>query len=421
MNGPVPRVRGRFLYGVEDGADLAGRVRSLLRPIGSRYHLGMPSGFSVSSAVCLAGLLVASFAAAVGDDESASVCCAPGVHRHTRVLDVEAQGNTCAMVASTEGMVWIPPGAFTMGWDGPEGRHDERPSHRVHVDGFWIDRTEVTNAQFRAFVEATGYVTTAERAVDWEEIKAQLPPGTLKPPDEMLQPGSLVFTPPDHAVDLGHYEQWWSWVRGTSWRHPEGPGSDLEGKDDYPVVHVSWDDAAAYARWAGKRLPTEAEWERAARRRHDGARFAWGDELRPGSAHMANIWQGDFPYRDTGEDGFRGVAPVGSFPADGSGLYDMAGNVWEWTADQFHPDAYRARLAAPDAGSRCDNPTGPEATADPRNPLSRDSRVQKGGSFLCHVSYCESYRPSAKMASPRDSAMSHLGFRCVSDAAQLNE
>lgn len=317
---------------------------------------------------------------------------------------------------STEGMVWIPAGEFTMGWDGPEGRYDERPAHRVRVDGFWIDATEVTNAQFAAFVEATGYVTTAERAPEWDALKKQLPPGAPAPPPEALVPGSLVFTPPDHPVSLNDYSQWWTWTPGASWRAPEGPGSTIEGRDRHPVVHVSWDDAVAYAEWAGKRLPTEAEWERAARFGRDGARFAWGDELSPDGALMANIWQGSFPYRNTEEDGYARAAPVASFPPNGAGLYDMAGNVWEWTADQFHPDAYNQRLRALEPGACCSNPTGPDRTADPRNPYAPVSRVQKGGSYLCHASYCESYRPSAKMASPPDSGLGHLGFRCVADA-----
>ncbi|WP_428388501.1 formylglycine-generating enzyme family protein [Mucisphaera sp.] len=329
-------------------------------------------------------------------------------------------GDTGAGVEAPEGMVWVPGGRFTMGWDGPEGRYDERPAHEVEVSGFWIDRTEVTNAQFAAFVEATGYVTTAERPVDWEEIKKQLPEGTPKPSDEVLEPGSLVFTPPDRSVDLNAYWQWWTWTHGASWRHPEGPGSTIEGREDYPVVHVSWDDAVAYAAWAGKRLPTEAEWERAARFGSDGQRFVWGSELSPGGEQMANIWQGTFPHRNTGEDGFVGAAPVGRFPANELGLYDMAGNVWEWTSDQFRPDAYQRRLAALEAGGCCADPTGPETTMDPRNPHSEDSRVQKGGSFLCHASYCESYRPSAKMASPPDTGMSHLGFRCVVSGAGLD-
>lgn len=302
-----------------------------------------------------------------------------------------------------------------MGWDGPEGRFDERPAHNVHVDGFWIDTTEVTNAQFRVFVEATGYITTAEQPVDWEQIKHQLPPGTPKPPSDQLLPGSLVFTPPDHGVDLRDYTQWWTWTSGACWRHPTGPGSTVHELEDHPVVHVSWDDAQAYAAWAGKRLPTEAEWERAARYAHDGERFVWGDSLTPSGEHMANIWQGEYPHDNTTEDGFEDAAPVKSYPPNALGLYDMAGNVWEWTSDRFRPDTYvkRAEQIAP--GGCCANPTGPDTTADPRNPYASDSRVQKGGSFLCHASYCESYRPSAKMASPPDTGMSHLGFRCVSD------
>ncbi|UCD74155.1 MAG: formylglycine-generating enzyme family protein [Phycisphaerales bacterium] len=318
-----------------------------------------------------------------------------------------------AQRSAPPGMVWVPAGEFTMGWDGPEGRPDERPAHRVHVDGFWIDATEVTNAQFRAFVNATGYLTTAERPVNWEEMKKQLPPGTPKPAEEVLAPGSLVFTPPDHAVDLRDFSQWWTWMHGADWRHPEGPGSSIEGRDDHPVVHVSWQDAVAYCRWARKRLPTEAEWERAARFGHDGHRYIWGDELTPDGRHMANIWQGTFPHRNTGNDGYPRAAPVKSFPPTELGLYDMAGNVWEWTADQFRPDTYVRRVSEMGEGGCCTNPTGPTTTVDPRNPYASDSRVHKGGSFLCHADYCSSYRPSAKMATPPDTGMSHLGFRCV--------
>ena len=311
------------------------------------------------------------------------------------------------------GMVWVPSGEFTMGWDGPEARFDEKPAHRVRVDGFWMDATEVTNAQFRAFVEATGYLTTAERPVDWEKMKAQVPPGTPRPSDEVLQPGALVFTPPDHAVDLRDFSRWWTWTHGANWCHPKGPGSSIVGNDDHPVVHVSWEDAVAYCEWAGKRLPTEAEWEHAARYGQDAQRYTWGPELSPDGKHMANIWQGTFPHDNTNGDGFVGVAPVKSFPPTVLGLYDMAGNVWEWTADQFHPGEYARRVEALKGETCCVNPTGPVTTADPRNPYAPDSRVHKGGSFLCHADYCESYRPSAKMAAPPDNGMSHLGFRCV--------
>lgn len=337
------------------------------------------------------------------------------------ILALLALSSGTPALAGPPAMVWVPAGEFTMGWDGPEGRPDERPAHRVRVDGFWIDTTEVTNAQFRAFVEATGYVTTAERPIDWDELKKQLPPGTPKPPDDVLEPGSLVFTPPDHAVDLNDYSRWWSWTHGADWRHPDGPGSSIEGKDDLPVVHVSWDDAQAYCAWAGKRLPTEAEWERAARYGRDGAPYIWGDELEPDGTHMANIWQGAFPHDNTGEDGFERIAPVAQFPPSELGLFDLGGNVWEWTEDRFRPDTYGERVRALGEDSVAVNPTGPDSTADPRNPYAPDSRVQKGGSFLCHASYCSSYRPSAKMASPPDNGMSHLGFRCVSDAPPPSE
>jgi formylglycine-generating enzyme required for sulfatase activity len=232
-------------------------------------------------------------------------------------------------------------------------------------------------------------------------------------PDEDLLPGSLVFTPPDQAVPLDDASAWWRWVPGASWRHPEGPGSDLGGRQDHPVVHVSWHDAEAFCAWAGKRLPSEAEWERAARFAHDGARYAWGAELQPGGRHLANTWQGAFPHAPVAADGFVGLAPVGSFPADALGLHDLVGNAWEWTADRFRPDTYARRVAALPAGGCCVDPAGPDSTLDPRNPFAADSRVQKGGSFLCHASYCASYRPSAKMASTPDSAWNHLGFRGV--------
>ena len=281
--------------------------------------------------------------------------------------------------------------------------------------GFWIDPTEVTNGQFQTFVQATGYVTTAERKPDWEELKKQVPPGTPKPPDDVLVAGSLVFAQPNRPVDLRDVSRWWSWTPGADWRHPEGPGSSIEGKDKFPVVHVSWEDAVAYCGWAGKRLASEAEWERAARFGHDGDRFVWGNELSPDGRQMANIWQGAFPHRNTVDDGFARAAPVGSFPPSDLGLYDMAGNVWEWTADQFRQDTYGERVKGIEPGGSCVNPTGPTTTADLRNPFAPDSRVQRGGSFLCHASYCESYRPSAKMATPPDTGMSHLGFRCVAD------
>jgi len=312
------------------------------------------------------------------------------------------------------GMKWIPPGTFTMGSDARDVPANEHPSHRVQVTGFWMDEHPVTNAEFRRFVDATGYVTTAERTPDWEEIKKQVRPGTPKPSDQQLVAGSLVFSPPAGPVSLRDMSGWWIWMPGASWRHPSGPKSSLDGLDDLPVVQVSWDDANAYAKWAGKRLPTEAEWEYAARGGLEGKRFSWGDELMGKGPDgkprfMANIFTGDFPYRNTSEDGFAGVAPVKSFPPNGYGLFDMAGNVWQWCSDFYRVDAH-VELAS---HGLCENPPGPSETFDPNDPYVPVKRVIKGGSFLCHVSYCESYRPSARRGTPPDTGSSHVGFRCV--------
>jgi len=306
--------------------------------------------------------------------------------------------------------VWIPGGAFSMGSDDPLARPDEQPVHRVRVSGFWIDRTEVTNRQYDAFVRATGYVTVAERPVVWEDLAAQLPPGTPHPGEAALRPGSLVFMEPSEPVPLDRFDLWWSWTPGACWRAPEGPGSDLEGRWDHPVVHVAYEDAAAFAAWAGKRLPTEAEWEFAARGGLEGAPFAWGSE--PLAPERCNIWTGSFPNENTAADGFARTAPVRSFPANGFGLHDVAGNVWEWCSDFFDPETYARRAAA---GEVALDPTGPSESVDPRSPYSKVSRVQRGGSFLCNDSYCASYRPSARMASAQDTGLSHLGFRCVRD------
>lgn len=321
--------------------------------------------------------------------------------------------------ASPPGMAWIPSGEFTMGTDDSQSMPNERPAHRVKVNGFWMDAQDVTNAEFAKFVAATGYKTIAERPVDWEELKKQVPPGTPKPPDDQLKPGSLVFTPPDHPVDLSDMSNWWTWTIGANWRHPQGPGSDLKGKDDYPVVQVAWDDTVAYAKWAGKRLPTEAEWEYASR---GGAkintRYWWGNEFRPNGKSMANTWDGDFPYKNTKEDGYALLAPVGKFPANGYGLYDMAGNVWQWTADLYRADAHSLAISDSAQGHvAAVNPKGPDCCFDPTRPLPDSvERVVKGGSFLCNVSYCESYRPTARRGIPPDTGSEHVGFRCVLSA-----
>ena len=309
--------------------------------------------------------------------------------------------------SETDGMVRVEGGEFTMGTDSELGWPDEKPAHQVRVDGFWIDVTEVTNAQFGKFTDATGYITTAEKAPSVEEILAQSPPGTPVPPKENLVAGSLVFTMTDGPVDLRDFSQWWKWTPGANWRHPEGPESNLEGREQHPVVHVSWDDAVAYAKWAGKRLPTEAEWEIAARGGLIEQPYIWGDVPPSDSRIFANIWQGAFPYQNLKTDGFVRTAPVKSFKPNGFGLFDMSGNVWEWCADAYDHNAYVARAQK----GVISNPNV-ERSVDPRNPRSA-SRSQRGGSFLCNDKYCSRYRPSARHGLSPDTGMSHVGFRCV--------
>ena len=301
------------------------------------------------------------------------------------------------------GMRPITGGRFTMGSD----RHypEERPTHPVTVSPFWMDETAVTNAQFAAFVAATGYVTIAERPLD--------PALYLSAPPENLVPGSLVFRMTDGRVDTRDVSNWWRWAPGAHWRAPEGPGSTIAGREDHPVVQVAYEDAEAYAAWAGKALPTEAEWEFAARGGLDGAEFAWGDEFAPGGTHVANTWQGPFPWRNFEADGFAGTCPVRSFPPNPYGLFEMIGNTWEWTTNWFAP-RHEADPAKP-----CCAPTDPrgphmEGSFDLAQPAIRiPRRVVKGGSFLCAPSYCRRYRPAARHAQMVDSGMSHIGFRCV--------
>ena len=320
------------------------------------------------------------------------------------------------------GMVLLPGGEFSMGSDADYAFPNERPAHRVTVAPFLLDIDPVTNADYAKFVEATGYITLAERPVDWEEMKKQVPPGTPKPPDEVLAPGSLVFRATDGPVDLRDMSLWWAWTHGASWRHPEGPGSTIAGRENHPVVQVAWEDAKAYAAWAGKRLPTEAEWEFAARGGLDGQRYAWGMEENPGGQYKVNRWTGEFPYHNDGKDGFVGTSPVGSFPANGYGLHDMGGNVWNWCSDLYRADTFAERA---DDQKACCDPRGPETSAgerpmagDPSPPMvpGAERRVTKGGSFLCHPSYCESYRPSARRGTAPDTGSSHVGFRCALDA-----
>lgn len=313
-----------------------------------------------------------------------------------------------------EGMVWIPGGEFWMGTDDQDAWPDEHPAHRVRVGGFWMDVNEVTNREFARFIEATGYKTTAERAPTVEELLAQSPPGTPAPDPSLLVPGSLVFIATKGPVPLDDVGQWWHWTPGANWRHPFGPGSTLEGLEDHPVVHVSWDDAVAYATWAGKRLPTEAEWEFAARGGLDRQRYTWGNEPvedPPTTAPQANLWTGDFPYQNTAADGFAGTAVARSYPPNGYGLYDMAGNVWEWCSDWYVRDLYQQRSQA----AAVSMATSPSSSHDATRPYMTQ-RVQRGGSFLCNDSYCSRYRPSARHGSTADTGMSHGGFRCAKSA-----
>lgn len=279
---------------------------------------------------------------------------------------------------------------------------DAQPIHRVRVDGFWMDKTVVTNEQFAKFVEATSYVTVAERPLRAEDF-----PGA---PPENLVAGSVVFVPPSGPVPLNNYFRWWSYVKGTNWRHPLGPQSDLQRGGKLPVVQIAYEDAQAYARWAGKRLPTEAEWEFAARGGLSGNLYPWGDELQPQGRWMANTFQGHFPDRDTGEDGFRGIAPVAQFPPNGYGLYDMAGNVWQWCSDWYRADAYQSSAACHDPVL---NPQGPELPLDPAEPTQK-KRVQRGGSFLCTDQYCARYLVGSRGKSEESTGTNHAGFRCVS-------
>lgn len=309
------------------------------------------------------------------------------------------------------GMVWIPGGQFMMGNDAEwRVRADEGPAHAVRVDGFWMDSTPVTNRQFKEFVEATGYVTTAEKAPTLEEIMAQVAPGTPPPPKEALVAASLIFKPTAGPVPFGNHYIWWEWKPGADWRHPLGPESNLEGKEDHPVVHVSWFDAVAYAKWAGKRLPTEAEWEYAAYGGQKDIKYVWGNEEFSEEKPQANIWQGNFPYKSSKPNGYYGTTAVKSYPPNDYGLYDMSGNVWQWCSDLYNSYHYREEAKK----GVCLNPQGPLTSYDYQEPYAQ-KRVQRGGSFLCHSSYCKGYQITARMKTCPDTSLNHSGFRCVKD------
>ena len=330
--------------------------------------------------------------------------CDAGVSRHSlRAISLVETASPSLSAkaeshASPDGMVWIPAGRF---WMGTDHMDDAQPVHEVEVKGFWMDRTDVTNEEFARFVKATGYVTIAERPLNQKEFP------NLASDD--LAAGSVVFTPPAHPISLENPLAWWQFVRGANWRHPDGPNSDLRGKENYPVVHIAWPDAMAYAKWAGKRLPTEAEWEFAARGGLDRQAYVWGNELKPGGKWKANTFQGHFPDHNTSEDGYAGIAPVASFAPNGYGLYDMSGNVWQWVSDWYRPDYY-AQLNR--YGSLAANPQGPRDSFDPQEP-GVQKRVQKGGSYLCTEQYCERYMPGARGKGDPETGTNHLGFRCV--------
>jgi formylglycine-generating enzyme required for sulfatase activity len=323
---------------------------------------------------------------------------------------------TPAPAPAPSGMVWIPGGEFSMGCTDPradlcggnEPMDDARPVHRVAIAPFWMDRTEVTNAEFARFVAATGYITFAERKPRAEDY-----PGAT--PDQLV-PGSVVFSPPREAVPLDNALRWWRYVPGADWRHPSGPNSTIVGHDQDPVLHIAYVDAAAYAAWAGKRLPTEAEWEFAARGGLTGARYTWGDDLTLNGRWMANIWEGAFPHKNSEDDGFSGIAPVASFPANAYGLHDMAGNVWEWCSDWYRPDAYAlAQRAAGGGVVRDPRGVAESESFDPQEP-GMPKRVQRGGSYLCTDQYCTRYMVGTRGKGAADTGSNHVGFRCVRDA-----
>jgi len=329
--------------------------------------------------------------------DSVTMCVSEGLPSRAAAVQKARTADDIPQGADDVKMVFIKGGTFQMG---SKEFEDAQPIHAVTIHDFWIDEHEVTNAQFARFVEATGYITVAERALDPKDF-----PGVSR---DLLVPGSAVFTPPNEHVDLGNHLQWWKYVPGASWRHPTGSQSSIEGKDNEPVVQVCYEDAAAFAKWAGKRLPTEAEWEYAARGGMKGKRYYWGDDLKPNGKWVANTYQGDFPVKNTAEDGFVGVAPVKTFAANPYGVYDMEGNVWEWCSDFYRPDAY--------AHSERNNPQGPNDSYDPTEP-GLVKRVQRGGSFLCNDQYCERYKAGSRGKGEVSSASNNLGFRCVSEQA----
>jgi len=320
-------------------------------------------------------------------------------------------------VKTPMGMVWIPGGEFIQGavpQDNMAMVH-EKPAHKAAVDGFFMDITEVTNDAFKKFIDETDYITQAERKIDWEEMKKQVPEGTPKPHDSIMQPGSLTFKKTQSSVsNLFDFSQWWRWTIGANWKQPNGPGSSIKGKGNHPVVHISYEDALAYCEWAGRRLPTEAEWEKAARGNKEASTYFWGEDASVLS-QMANTWEGEFPVINTQTDGFENRAPVKTYPPNEFGLYDMAGNVWEWTSDWYNTNYYNEVSTNKEV---IYNPSGAERPYNQRDPYAKE-KIMKGGSFLCNASYCASYRISSRMATSMDSSLEHLGLRTVATVAMV--
>ncbi len=322
-------------------------------------------------------------------------------------------------IKTPDGMVWISGGEFIQGavpQDNMAMAH-EKPAHKVAVDGFFMDITEVTNDEFKKFIDETGYITQAERKIDWEEMKKQVPEGTPKPHDSIMQPGSLTFKKTQNSVsNLYDFSQWWRWTIGANWKQPNGPGSSIKGKGNHPVVHISYEDALAYCQWAGRRLPTEAEWEKAARGNKESNTYFWGEDPSVLS-QMANTWEGEFPVMNTQKDGFENRAPVKTYPPNEFGLYDMAGNVWEWTSDWYNTNYYNEVSSNKEL---IYNPSGAERPYNQRDPYAKE-KIMKGGSFLCNASYCASYRISSRMATSMDSSLEHLGLRTLATVEMVRE
>ncbi len=349
--------------------------------------------------------------AVASDSTETKSCCMPGGGRASILAGTPAKNST----STVHDMVLIPAGEYMRGGEGKLTLPREFPEHPVSVNAFYMDAHEVTNAQWRDFAEETGYKTIAELPVDWEEVKKLLPPNTARPPEENLRAGSLVFTPRPGITDLSQHLQWWAWVVGANWQHPLGPESDIEGMDDHPVVHIANKDARAYAEWAGKRLPTEAEWEWAARGGLEDSRYPWGNEDVNTGDPRCNFFQGTFPNENLLLDGYETTAPVGSFEPNGYGLYDMAGNVWEICSDWFDDQHYNSYSTT----SVTENPQGPSRGNYRAEPWGQHTTI-RGGSFLCNDSYCASYRVSARMPLEVDAALNHVGFRCVKDVDDKN-